>query len=115
MTGEIPPEPSPWLLTGSDETCVLRAESQPEAESARSVLEAAGIGATVRGRERPGAGGLFGHRSSVWVASPDAGAARTLLQDAGGPDPRGPWECPECGELLGAQFTECWKCGADRP
>lgn len=107
MAGEFPPE--------SDETCVLRAESQPEAESARSVLEAAGIQASVRGRERPGAGGLFGHRSSVWVALSDATAARALLKDAGEPDPRGPWGCPACGEPLDAEFTECWKCGADRP
>ncbi|HLI56062.1 MAG TPA: DUF2007 domain-containing protein [Actinomycetota bacterium] len=107
MTGELPPE--------SDETCVLQAESQPEAESARTVLAAAGIDAVVRGRERPGAGGLFGHRSTVWVQRSAADAARALLRGAGEPDPRGPWECPGCGERLEAQFTECWKCGADRP
>lgn len=24
------------------------------------------------------------------------------------------WKCPSCGEKLGAQFTQCWKCGAIR-
>jgi len=22
------------------------------------------------------------------------------------------WQCPACGERMGAQFTDCWKCGA---
>ena len=26
----------------------------------------------------------------------------------------GSWSCPQCGEVLEAQFTACWKCGADR-
>ena len=25
------------------------------------------------------------------------------------------WNCPECGEISGAQFTSCWKCGAIKP
>jgi hypothetical protein len=24
------------------------------------------------------------------------------------------WNCA-CGETLGGQFTQCWRCGADRP
>lgn len=27
----------------------------------------------------------------------------------------GPWRCPECGEEIDAQFTDCWKCGTSRP
>jgi len=26
-----------------------------------------------------------------------------------------PWTCPQCGERLEGQFTECWQCGASRP
>ena len=26
-----------------------------------------------------------------------------------------PWECPNCGEDLEAQYTDCWKCGTARP
>lgn len=25
------------------------------------------------------------------------------------------WRCPECGEEVEGQFTECWQCGASRP
>ncbi|MHC4331384.1 MAG: DUF7577 domain-containing protein, partial [Planctomycetota bacterium] len=25
-----------------------------------------------------------------------------------------PWTCPNCGEEVEAQFTNCWKCGANR-
>ena len=27
----------------------------------------------------------------------------------------GTWTCPNCGEVIEPQFTECWKCGASRP
>lgn len=25
------------------------------------------------------------------------------------------WKCPTCGEELEGQFTECWKCGTEKP
>lgn len=25
-----------------------------------------------------------------------------------------PWTCPACGEVIEAQFSSCWKCGAVR-
>ncbi len=25
------------------------------------------------------------------------------------------WVCPQCGEKLRRQFTDCWKCGHERP
>lgn len=25
------------------------------------------------------------------------------------------WKCPECGEEVEGQFTDCWQCGANRP
>ena len=25
------------------------------------------------------------------------------------------WQCPACGEHSEAQFTACWRCGAERP
>ena len=27
----------------------------------------------------------------------------------------GTWTCTACGEVLEAQFTECWQCGSERP
>lgn len=26
-----------------------------------------------------------------------------------------PWKCPECGEGVEGQFTDCWQCGTNRP
>ena len=26
-----------------------------------------------------------------------------------------PWTCPDCGERIEPQFTECWNCGASKP
>jgi len=23
---------------------------------------------------------------------------------------RPPWKCPQCGQIIGGQFTECWNC-----
>ena len=25
-----------------------------------------------------------------------------------------PWQCPKCGELIEAQFTQCWNCDTER-
>jgi Putative prokaryotic signal transducing protein len=25
-----------------------------------------------------------------------------------------PWKCPQCGEVLEAQFDSCWRCGSHR-
>lgn len=30
-------------------------------------------------------------------------------------NPPAQWSCPKCGELNEGQFTQCWKCEADRP
>ena len=27
----------------------------------------------------------------------------------------GPWQCPNCGEEIEAQYTDCWQCGTSRP
>jgi ribosomal protein L37AE/L43A len=29
--------------------------------------------------------------------------------------PRATWTCPQCGEKVEDQFTNCWKCGHSRP
>lgn len=28
---------------------------------------------------------------------------------------REPWRCPDCGEELEGQFTDCWRCGDPGP
>jgi Putative prokaryotic signal transducing protein len=82
----------------------------------RNVLEAEGIRAVVKNQYLSSAMGDLPPaecQAELWVLNEaDAGRAERLLL---GRAPLGPdWICP-CGERLGAQFTQCWRCGADRP
>jgi hypothetical protein len=51
-------------------------------------------------------------QAEVWVLrDADSGRAMDVLR---GREPEGPdWTCT-CGERLGAQFSQCWRCGALR-
>ena len=82
---------------------------------ARNVLEAEGIRAVVRNQYLSSAMGDLPPaecQAELWVLS-DADlwrAERLLYAPAqSGPD----WQCA-CGERLGAQFTQCWRCGSYR-
>lgn len=82
---------------------------------AKNVLDAAGIRAVVRNEFLSSAMGELPPaecQAEVWVLN-DADAQRAeailLASPASGPD----WTC-SCGEVLGAQFTQCWRCGAYR-
>jgi putative signal transducing protein len=82
----------------------------------RNLLEAEGIGAVVKNQYLSSAMGDLPPaecQAELWVLN-DTDAARAerfLLAGApGAPD----WQCP-CGERLGGQFTQCWRCGAYRP
>jgi hypothetical protein len=81
----------------------------------KNLLEAAGVPAVVRNEFLSSAMGELPPaecQAEVWVVN-DADAARAerilLASPAQGPD----WRCG-CGEVLGAQFTQCWRCGAYR-
>lgn len=80
----------------------------------RNLLEAAGIRAVVRNEILSSAMGELPPaecQAEVWVQNEsDAARAAVILQnEVSGPD----WTC-SCGEALGAQFTQCWRCGAYR-
>jgi len=81
----------------------------------RNVLEAEGIRAVVKNQYLSSAMGDLPPaecQAELWVLNEhDAPRAERLLlaPRAQGPD----WTCA-CGEKLGAQFTQCWRCGADR-
>jgi len=81
----------------------------------KNLLEAAGIRAVVRNEILSSAMGELPPAETqieVWVLNEaDYPRAQTvLLQPPADPD----WKCG-CGETLGGQFTQCWKCGAYRP
>jgi hypothetical protein len=82
---------------------------------ARNLLEAAGIPVLVRNAALSSAMGELPPaecEAQLWVLDDaDAPRAQELLRaPPSGPD----WTCA-CGETLGAQFTQCWRCGAYRP
>jgi len=65
---------------------------------------------------------------SIWVRDADVDRAETLLEEferlqreesrrafAETEARQSPWQCPNCGEALEAQFHACWKCGTTRP
>ena len=63
---------------------------------------------------------------AVWVDEKDVERATPVIEayrqtdranadDAVNERPRATWTCPNCGEKVEEQFTQCWKCGHNRP
>ena len=85
------------------------------AHHARNLLEAEGIRAVVKNEMLSSAMGELPPAEcqvEVWVSGEaDAKRAEEILhRKASGPD----WTCKSCGEALGPQFTQCWRCGGYR-
>ena len=87
-----------------------------------SVLEAAGIACLVRNRYLGGAIGELPINEAwpeIWVVDDrDQAAAERLIEAARAPAVEGGgdgWRCPGCGEAQEAQFSQCWRCGAEAP
>jgi len=81
----------------------------------RNVLEAEGIRAVVKNQYLSSAMGDLPPtecQAELWVLQEhDAPRAERLLLAPRAQEPD--WTCG-CGERLGAQFTQCWRCGAFR-
>ncbi len=83
---------------------------------ARNVLDAAGIRAAVKNEYLSSAMGDLPpaeRQAELWLLrEADLQLAEEILFRS---QPQGEaWKCA-CGEQLGPQFTQCWKCGAYRP
>jgi Putative prokaryotic signal transducing protein len=82
----------------------------------RNVLEAEGIRAVVKNQYLSSAMGDLPPaecQAELWVLDEaDGPRAERLLHSAPAQGPE--WICASCGERLGAQFTQCWRCGAYR-
>lgn len=95
---------------------VFGSYNQQLVHHAKNLLEAAGIRVLVRNQYLSGAMGELPPaecQAELWVVQ-DGDYERAVAvfeaQRASGPD----WTCAACGEVLGAQFTQCWRCGAYR-
>ena len=99
---------------------VYTAKHPTEAHLIRGMLEAEGISSIVRGDQLYGAYGELPILPTVWILD-DALAAQAdhLVRDflhgtAARRHSHERWTCPQCGEVLEGQFTDCWKCGTAR-
>ena len=99
---------------------VFVARNLSEAHIVSGMLNAAGIAAQVRGQFLTGGYGELPITSdtlpSVWIEDESQwAAARSVIAEYERPSHRGSaWRCEQCGEIHGAQFTACWKCGRER-
>lgn len=88
---------------------------------ARNVLESVGIRAVVRNELLSSAMGELPPAEcqvELWVVrDEDAARAEEVLRAMrSGAMAAGPaWQCTACGEFGEPQFTQCWRCGADKP
>jgi rubrerythrin len=97
-----------------------------EAHLLQGMLESKGIAAVVMGETLANAAGALPFESAafptLWVDQADHQCARsfvTTLQSErahgrmpiSAPD----WTCPNCGERIEGQFTDCWNCQTPRP
>jgi hypothetical protein len=102
----------------SDWIQLTTADDPIEAGFLRGLLEAAGIDVQVRSMELwTAAVEIYfseGARPSIWVRKRDLHAAREALARRNAPTDGPRWQCDSCGELLEAQFTNCWRCGQPR-
>jgi hypothetical protein len=94
---------------------VFSSYNQTAVYHARNLLENAGIEVLVKNAILSSAMGELPPaecQAELWVLNDlDQARAEQILseKETSGPD----WTC-SCGEKLGAQFTQCWRCGAYR-
>ena len=86
----------------------------------RNLLEVAGIDCELRNEFLSGGMGELPPTEAwpeLWVEEHEYARARQLLDEAfRQPVVKLPeWTCPDCGERIEGQFSECWRCGAERP
>jgi hypothetical protein len=96
---------------------VYRAASLLQVAHARNVLIAAGIQCEVRNQYLAGALGdlpMMETWPQLYVDDADERFALSALARAAAAPIGNPWACTGCGEPLEPQFTQCWRCGAER-
>src|SRR5258706_8543974 len=97
---------------------VFVARNVTEAHLVCGLLQASGVKAQVRGHYLAGGYGELPITTdtlpSVWID--DDGQRSDALDIIGEyerPRHRPPWQCAQCNEIHGGQFTACWKCGRE--
>jgi hypothetical protein len=109
---------------------VYTARDEMDATFVQGLLRQQGVEAVVQGQALGTAWGTLPLSAeslpSVWVEDHDVERARPVIEayrqtdranadDAVADRPNTTWACPNCGESVEQQFTQCWKCGHNRP
>ncbi|NJN16789.1 MAG: DUF2007 domain-containing protein [Oscillochloris sp.] len=100
---------------------VYSSPTPAEAHLVQDYLAQAGIQAVIQGSELGGLQGLVPTTetyASVWVADEDMAEAEALVREFLDGQPNDvaetAWQCPNCGEEIEPQFSDCWNCGTSR-
>ena len=98
---------------------VYSAENLIIAGHVRALLQQAGIECVIQNQNLAGAAGElppFECWPEIWIYD-DADydqAMAVIEQGLAGDTSAGAWRCT-CGEQIEGQFSQCWRCGAERP
>jgi len=87
-----------------------------ELELLRNMLDDSGVGCEVRNGDISRIVPAPPFYEELWVSEDDYPKASELVNSWRRPpsSSAGAWTCPACKELIEAQFSSCWKCGAQR-
>ncbi|MGH8691506.1 MAG: DUF2007 domain-containing protein [Burkholderiales bacterium] len=95
---------------------VFSSYNQTAVYHARNLLAGAGLEVLVRNAALSSAMGELPPaecQAELWVLNDsDVSQAEEILSSKPTSGPA--WTCAGCGESLGPQFTQCWRCGAER-
>ena len=108
---------------------VYTARDPMDANFVSGLLKQQGIEAVVQGEALGTAWGTLPLSAeslpTVWVPEADVERAKPVIEEyrrtdeanavEGSQAARATWVCANCGEKVEEQFTQCWKCGHDRP
>ena len=108
---------------------VYTARDEMDASFVQGLLKQQGIEAIVQGQALGTAWGTLPLSAeslpTVWVPDGDVERAGPVVEEYRKTDQanavddaerlRTTWTCSQCGERVEEQFTQCWKCGHNRP
>lgn len=103
---------------------VYIANDPADAHLVKGILEQYGISCEIRGEALWSARGqlplTLDTLPTIWICDDNRyeEAMKLVEQFVNGTlsaNTGSPWKCPECGEEVEGQFTDCWQCGTNRP
>jgi hypothetical protein len=103
---------------------IYSARDSMDAEFVKGILDEQGIEAVIQGAALSNVLGTMATNldatPEIWVRDEDEQRGLAAVADfkSGSPpaaSTSGVWKCPQCGEQIEGQFTECWNCGESKP